>query len=26
LAKGGDHCLFEFYRRGTAPDNAHLNK
>ena len=26
LAKGGDHCLFEFYRRGTAPDNAHLNE
>ena len=26
LAKGDDHCLFEFYRRGTAPDNAHLNK
>ena len=26
LAKGGDYCLFEFYRRGTAPDNAHLNK
>jgi len=26
IAKGDDHCLFEFYRRGTAPDNAHLNK
>jgi len=26
IAKGDDHCLFEFYRRGTAPNNAHLNK
>ncbi|KAA3612014.1 MAG: hypothetical protein D8M58_19905 [Calditrichaeota bacterium] len=26
LAKGGDNCLFEFYRSGTAPDNAYLNK
>ena len=25
IAAGDDHCLFEFYRRGTAPDNAHLN-
>jgi hypothetical protein len=25
IANGDDHCLFEFYRRGTAPDNAHLN-
>ena len=25
LAKGSDHCLFEFYRKGTAPQNAHLN-
>lgn len=25
LAKGSDHCLFEFYRMGTAPNNAHLN-
>jgi len=25
IANGNDHCLFEFYRRGTAPDNAHLN-
>lgn len=26
LAKGDDKCVFEFYRKGTAPDNAHLNK
>ena len=26
LAKGGDCCHFQFYRKGTAPDNAHLNK
>ncbi len=25
LAKGSDHCLFEFYRKGTAPKNQHLN-
>ena len=25
IANGDDHCLFEFYRRGTVPDNAHLN-
>jgi 2-dehydropantoate 2-reductase len=25
LAKGSDHCLFEFYRKGTAPHNANLN-
>jgi hypothetical protein len=25
LANGDDHCLFEFYRQGTAPNNAHLN-
>lgn len=25
IAKGSDHCLFEFYRKGTAPKNAHLN-
>ena len=26
IAKGDDSCIFEFYRKGTAPDNAHLNK
>ncbi len=26
IAKGSDHCLFEFYRKGTAPENAHLNQ
>jgi hypothetical protein len=26
IAKGDDSCLFEFYRRGTAPDNAPVNK
>lgn len=25
IANGDDHCLFEFYRHGTAPDTAHLN-
>ncbi|MBT8378154.1 MAG: L-2-amino-thiazoline-4-carboxylic acid hydrolase [Ignavibacteria bacterium] len=25
IAKGDDQCLFEFYRKGTAPNNAHLN-
>lgn len=25
IANGDGHCMFEFYRRGTAPDNAHLN-
>jgi len=26
LAKGGDCCHFKYYRKGTAPDDAHLNK
>lgn len=26
IAKGDDYCMFEFYRKGTAPDTAHLNK
>jgi hypothetical protein len=26
IAKGDPICVFEFYRKGTAPDNAHLNK
>jgi hypothetical protein len=26
IAKGDDCCIFEFYRKGTAPDNVHLNK
>jgi hypothetical protein len=26
IAKGDPTCVFEFYRKGTAPDNAHLNK
>ncbi len=26
LAKGDNCCHFHFYRKGTAPDNAHLNK
>ncbi len=26
LAKGGDCCHFQFYRKGTAPDTAHLNQ
>lgn len=25
IANGDGHCRFEFYRKGTAPDNAHLN-
>ncbi len=25
IANGDGYCLFEFYRRGIAPDNAHLN-
>jgi len=25
IANGDEFCLFEFYRKGTAPDNAHLN-
>ena len=25
IASGDKHCLFEFYRKGTAPKNAHLN-
>jgi hypothetical protein len=25
IANGDAYCLFEFYRRGTAPDNARLN-
>ncbi|MFC1693008.1 L-2-amino-thiazoline-4-carboxylic acid hydrolase [Candidatus Latescibacterota bacterium] len=25
IANGDGYCLFEFYRTGTAPDNAHLN-
>ncbi|MFC1557066.1 L-2-amino-thiazoline-4-carboxylic acid hydrolase [candidate division KSB1 bacterium] len=25
IANGDGYCLFEFYRRGTAPDTAHLN-
>lgn len=25
IANGDDCCLFEFYRKGNAPDNAHLN-
>lgn len=25
IANGDGYCLFEFFRRGTAPDNAHLN-
>ena len=25
IANGDGHCLFEFYRKGTAPDNAYLN-
>jgi hypothetical protein len=25
IANGDGYCLFEFYRRGTAPDDAHLN-
>ena len=26
LAKGGDCCHFKFYRKGTAPNTAHLNQ
>ena len=26
IANGDDCCHFHFYRKGTAPDNAHLNK
>jgi hypothetical protein len=26
IAKGDDRCVFEFFRKGTAPNNAHLNK
>jgi hypothetical protein len=26
LAKGGDHCDFNFYRKGTAPPTEHLNR
>ena len=26
IAKGDAYCLFEFYRKGTAPDNEQLNK
>jgi len=26
LAKGGDCCHFHFYRKGKAPDTAHLNQ
>ncbi|MGB5530992.1 MAG: L-2-amino-thiazoline-4-carboxylic acid hydrolase [Ignavibacteriaceae bacterium] len=26
IAKGDDCCIFEFYRKGTAPNTAHLNK
>ena len=26
IAKGDDYCDFAFYRKGTAPDTAHLNK
>lgn len=26
IAKGGDFCHFQFYRKGTAPDTAHLNQ
>ncbi len=25
IANGVGHCLFEFYRKGTAPNNAYLN-
>jgi hypothetical protein len=25
IANGDGHCLFQFYRYGTAPDNAYLN-
>jgi hypothetical protein len=26
ITKGDDRCVFEFFRKGTAPNNAHLNK
>lgn len=26
IENGDDYCHFQFYRKGTAPDNAHLNK
>jgi len=26
IAKGDEYCDFHFYRKGTAPDTAHLNK
>ena len=26
IAKGDEYCDFAFYRKGTAPDTAHLNK
>ena len=26
LAKGGDFCDFNFYRKGTAPPTEHLNR
>jgi hypothetical protein len=26
IAKGDEYCDFHFYRKGTAPDNEHLNK
>jgi len=26
IAKGGEYCHFKFYRKGTAPDTAHLNQ
>lgn len=26
IGKGDDCCMFEFYRKGHAPDNEHLNK
>jgi hypothetical protein len=26
IDNGDDYCHFQFYRKGTAPDNAHLNK
>ena len=26
IAKGDEYCDFMFYRKGTAPDTAHLNK
>ena len=26
LAKGGEYCDFNFYRKGTAPPTEHLNR